>query len=1331
MSKIKKILLSIIISSIAILGICNVSNAFYSIKDLKVGKELNITFNDYENNSNIFCMERGQSLRYNNYYKIVSDVKIEGTKSTDHTGKTVDSPINASFAYILWKSKNTPKSQVSNAVWNFGYTWMRTVGKQHAGLKTGFASTVTGNYSPINREAQNYANNLQKTKNTKAQDKTDKSKISVQSVTKNNKNYYRVGPFNWTFGGSLSEMKAYDQNGNVINNIICSTFKGNKEVNITKFSDITSGKPFYVSIPVNSGVNKITKLTGKVNISEKTANIWFLESKAGYKQNLIIVDPGEITEKLDIVFNYDIKLQGSLKVIKVVNGNETIKLQNVGFIIQNSDTNKYVALNDKNEIIYVDSKDAAKEFMTDANGEISINNLMVGNYKVYEKTNPNYGYDFIQDGIPTKVVVDKTEELKIPNKQKHIKLSGYVWVDRISGKQSTRNNLYHDGEYDSNDILLDGIAVRLKDKTTNSIVKEATTANGGAYQFVDVLVDDLEKYYIEFEYDGLTYQNVIAMIDKDNGSKSAENDNSRVEFNNGFAFIEGETENTGVAKDVNGNVKHQLSYTRSENKAELNKGNYPINATTEVTGYKIKDHYTVGQEEIMNINLGLYEREMPSIALRKDVENVELSINGYNHVYEYGSNKLDDYTMEKDSNGFNVGVKFANEFKGTYKRAVYQPDYNYTAQNPESDNKLNVFITYRIAMYNESTTLKARVNSILDYYDNNLVLDKIGTGISKENGQITGDITKPQVDSTGDYNKIVIQSNTELNPEESKSIYVRLKLKDEEVLKAINQEEEKLTYINIAEVNSYSIFDKDGKVYAGIDRNSAPANATPGNETTYENDTERAPGIQLDVQGTRKLSGSVFFDESKGEVAQVRLGDGIYDTSKEHGIEGVKVTLAENKQGGQVYTATTDTNGNFTISDFIPGNYTLTYTWGDTTYTVKDYKGTIWTRENRTEKEQSGNKWYKTNVDTRYSDAMDDWETRQKIDAGEDINTMNSTTPEMALDVEVNSVYSVVPNVDKFVPEGYEIKHIDFGIVERAKQQIDIAKKVKTFKVTLAKGQVVVDAEIDENGELKGTKNNLTYMKPGSTGAVNGKLWLQLDSELIQGAKVQVGYEISVINKSEKDYDSKEYYLYGDEVGNVITITPTGVYDYLDGMALDTEKDNGKWQVISKEEYNRTYESPTIVEEYFNKNINSDGNTSIWKVANESYKEIYTEWAYAITENKTIRDTKLSNRVILHNEDLEKELIPGETKSVMLNTAVVLANSNEIDLNNNAEITRVDTRSGKTITPERSTLFTIAPSVTVTPPTGDNNNYILIIATTVSALVLLGVGVVLIKRKTL
>lgn len=61
--------------------------------------------------------------------------------------------------------------------------------------------------------------------------------------------------------------------------------------------------------------------------------------------------------------------------------------------------------------------------------------------------------------------------------------------------------------------------MRLIDKTTGKVVKEAKTADGGKYLFTDVLVDELGNYHIEFEYDGLTYTNVIPHIDKDNGSK--------------------------------------------------------------------------------------------------------------------------------------------------------------------------------------------------------------------------------------------------------------------------------------------------------------------------------------------------------------------------------------------------------------------------------------------------------------------------------------------------------------------------------------------------------------------------------------------------------------------------------------------------------------------------------------------------------------------------------------------------------------------------------------------------------------------------------------------
>ena len=79
------------------------------------------------------------------------------------------------------------------------------------------------------------------------------------------------------------------------------------------------------------------------------------------------------------------------------------------------------------------------------------------------------------------------------------------------------------------DILIPGITVRLKDKSGN-VIKESKTDEKGAYLFVDVEIAQLENYYIEFEYDGITYTNVVPHIDKDNGSKAAENPQTREEF---------------------------------------------------------------------------------------------------------------------------------------------------------------------------------------------------------------------------------------------------------------------------------------------------------------------------------------------------------------------------------------------------------------------------------------------------------------------------------------------------------------------------------------------------------------------------------------------------------------------------------------------------------------------------------------------------------------------------------------------------------------------------------------------------------------------------------
>ena len=121
--------------------------------------------------------------------------------------------------------------------------------------------------------------------------------------------------------------------------------------------------------------------------------------------------------------------------------------------------------------------------------------------------------------------------------------------------------------------------------------------------------------------------------------------------------VEGTGETTGITRDANGNEKHKLQYNvdkKAYKSTLINNGQYTIKGNTDETKYKIKDHFEWGQEEIKNINLGLYRREQPDISLVKDLDNIKITINGYNHVYQYAQRFVN---QKEYGNGFNIGVK--------------------------------------------------------------------------------------------------------------------------------------------------------------------------------------------------------------------------------------------------------------------------------------------------------------------------------------------------------------------------------------------------------------------------------------------------------------------------------------------------------------------------------------------------------------------------------------------------------------------------------------------------------------------------------------------------
>lgn len=1384
MSKIGKYVLSIMIIMMCILGINTTKVEALSLSGKKIGSTVRIGYGTYTANGhrNLFCVEKGQRLRSSGAtYTVIAKFRIEGKqawkyitgteKMTDKEKANLENKTknkkgtyynennsNAKLSYILSKTGTSAQK----GIWRYMRTWISNSGKHLESRLNGFATQA--NLSGSQDILDDAKADVDKLNNVKLEDATNAKKVTTKtdvtvkvaekdekSTKKVDKVVTQIGPFKFKFKGDISEIEVFknQDESKKIKEVYFGQYKGNKIKEVDE-DEIDSGEEFYVLIPQDKMNNvKTIRIKATIQKSVKGADIWFLKCSYASWQNLVYKqsdntegDVGTITRDQPVVTT------GNLKVIKVDKRNgQVTKLGGVGFYIQsvNGENNGKYVKQSNGKITYVSDKNQATKFMTAASGtnkgSFTVKELKVGKYKAIEVSNPDKSYDFVsKEGT---VTVDKTAELEIENKAKYVDISGYVWVDKQTGKQSKRNDLYKNDTMDDKDTLLEGVKVELVDNSGNVVknkngqtctatTKDLKTKDGVIryYKFENVLIEKLKEYKVRFTYDGLTYQCVNANLGADNGSKAFEND--RDGFNKKFSYVQGTGETTGETLDQNGKHANNLTYKRENYTSTLINnglpiGQYPITADTAKAGYSLEEAFKklkVGETEIKYVNLGLYEREQPYVNVVKDVENVKLSINGKSHVYKYASRKANegDYT-EDDTHKFNVGVKFANERTGkVYERPVYKADYEFDdgITDPAQSKNLQVAIRYKIAVTNNSTNLTSQINSLIDYYDARYTLSKLGDGIDDQTGEIIGDVAK---EGEGDYNtsykKVTIKPNMKIEPGKTKAIYVEFTL-NRQAVQTVLADKGEMTLENVTELTSYTTYGTDGKVYAGVDLYSNPGNAVLGDKNTYEADTDSSPALKLKVaDNARLLEGKVFVDKAEvGDdlaTGKLRIGNGKLDED-EAGVKGVKVTLKENKENGQIYNAETNGDGEFTISGYIPGDYTLTYTWGDKDHTVQNYKGTIYDETRyRANYENSGNtKWYKVDPETRYTDAIDNWTTRQEIDKEMKTienstkftkTTMDSTTPLMDLGVE--NTESDVTSSDEDIME-YKISNIDFGIVERARQAVGLTKKVKSMKVTLANGSVLANVTVNEEGKLEGDqKAGVIYLPPqkDASGKIisNGMLKLEMDTELMEGAKLEVTYEYKITNKSELDYDSKEFYITGKQKGNVIKITSADIIDYLDPEWDYNIDDNSGWELKDLQEIQK-------------------GTTSI-------------ELSSEVLNSEGIKNKKIFYTTV------KKELEPNKSDSKEFKVSKLLSSSKDISLNNDAEITKVVKNGGSNLI---TTLGNYVPdsedhemddghaeTVTVTPSTGENRNYLIPAMVIISAFVILGTGIIFIKKKVL
>lgn len=1114
---------------------------------------------------------------------------------------------------------------------------------------------------------------------------------------------------------------------------------------------------------------------------------------------------------------------------KVDSDNQNIKLSGVGFKLRSIQDNKWIYQDSFGETTYVDSEASATIFYTE-NGQKRIENIYEGDYEFKEVIQPNYGYECISQNFIVRSSSEATiQYFTIKNKQEKIKLSGRVWIDKHSGKQNIRNDLYmtnyhyNQPEYvDDSDEPVPGLTVKLM--KNGAVERTTVTGSDGTYKFDDISVDELNNYYIEFEYNGLIYTNVDQHLDHNNGSKAIEG-YARDGFNEGFDYIEnGGSQTKGVTKNADKEIKHNLSYEIKDHIAtlgreykDINNAEFRIAANTKESKYNLYNEYikqknnsTTPIDCVEHNNLGIYEREQPDIALVKDIQNVKLAINGYEHIYEYAQRFVN---QNEYGDGYEVGVKFGNKYGNKYgnmryTRPIYKSDYMW--ENTANRSKeLEVYITYKIQIKNQSTNLVTRVNNVVDYYDINYKLTGVGRTLTG-NGTVGSPIEKFDGGNVNDnYTKIII--NTEdilMTPQTTQDIYVQFRLSKEKVKDIIdvNDKNESILLNNVAEINSYTTFDKYGDIYAGIDKNSAPGNAVPGNTDTYEDDTDTAPGLLLKTSdNARQISGTVFLDHTDDRLltAQIREGNGQFkEDDGDKGIKGVQVKLVEESGTGKTYyvgshdgtgnttndsDSKTDNNGNFTISGFIPGKYRIIYTWGgeftkDANINVQDYKGTVYDEERynliKTTNEKDENyieggginttvyKWYKDET-PRYTDAIDDYNTRIEIDKELKTKTyssdstipvhfertMDSTTQLMKIAIEYDD--EAFKSHDDNITYKYEINNIDFGIVRRAKQSVELDKRVTSMKMTLANGQVVseVTIEEDEHGNRKlkdeGENNHVTYMGPLNTPSNKspGFVKVELDNELLQGAKIEAKYEFKFKNKSEIDLINETYYKFGSKS---MSQRETAESSYkLNGAATE------RW--AKPEEVVKV--KPNHIIDYLDRNWGYEENQNWTAITKHEFIEKYVNEGLVSPDILSNEDSTINDRIILYNTEWEDSdlVYPGEeTTSISLTVSKTLTTTDDISLGNETEI--IELTKGSIIPNKRVDPDNITPggativqkpgnyipgtsplepdedeseTVIVTPSTGANLAFVIPITIAVIALVILGTGIVLIKKKVI
>lgn len=1271
-------------------------------------------------------------------------------------------------------------------------------------------------------------------------------KIKIENVMPKNKNDITV---------TITEKKDIDGDGyKVLSEPLVITLQCSDDGTYWKEKDgagkLSGGEKYVVNYNTNATIGLTVKLENKSIIEKLTLSKTSSVSKGkveGAKFKLTLTNVASIK-------NHQIPEAGEVTIIETTNSDGNLVLED----IEIKNLNEPV-------VITIEEIEAPVGYKK-IEGKITVTLKRKGNtYTIHKaEKEDTVTEDEFKAGEVTLInheLVLNIKDIPIMN------LGGIVWTEKIKTDKTTAeiNNQY-DGE--KTDEALAGIKVNLykhgkkvTDTTSSDGNKKAiyTDHKGnkvevdlakGEYMFTDITAGD--DYYVVFEYDGIKYQAMTNSKEQayttDARDTKISEELKRREFNENTETISGNGKADESKTNAGWIIKYNLDTDSTPNKA-IYKATYKNEedmkndirqyvegktytylsktedwmGTWNTDGTINKSHYA------FNINCGLSKRFF-DLSLGTDVKDATVTINGNQTTYTYDQildGKLDE-ALNRPSSEKNIDYNLYLAYSDYYYRiddykvpgeGSIKNKYDAEALNKEQiesakkDSELEVYVTYRIELKNQSTQHDAKVNLVEYHYDDKYAfLDENNKNIKLTEG-------------TNLENRVLMidTSDLQINGGETKSLELTFKvLPGKNGNKCVLGED----YLNQAEIVSYTT---GGGL---VDEDSAPGNAfLEENKVRYEDDTDEANGIQINRKEENKgrsISGKVFEDSNK---------DGTIKNAKkenENGVNDVIVQLIElveinNKQyeyiwqetiAGSDTVKTTARNGyqgdNYTVTNsdgeykftqrIIPGNYIVRFIYGDgSTYDIRentlkyngeDYKSTYVDYDYNAE-------WYNTiSLNGENSKAVDNEARRlkvmsyavdvdgtkgaelallsksigtddEKLKAVLDNTWMCAETLKIKMPVDTDikenvSNDSTVDNGNAPNTENTQFNNVNFGLMERPKTKLVLEKHITglTVKPVASGVNLIANATADINkildqGEgdqiqLEGQRDGLSATKSGRT---NRGLWyLQTDTtELAQGADAYITYTYVIKNEGEQDYLSASLIeKYGeDKDGSYKAYLET-----LEGIVKEQIKSKGftKGEYLSGSYYRKNDNAftPTLVQasveklqEALNPKVKFVNSTTDFSKTdrNSNIKYAYYDTNGNMQENDSsineiITSTKGTGKMELNGRDTSKKLVVsvGLSASEIENGGVYDSYIAQVTHYTNAAGRRdQSTPANLSYVHSEDTGITLdkyneedefwAETFRITKPTGEDKiTPVQIAIITISAVAVLGVGIILIKK---